>query len=121
MGRGHYCGAQSIWVVGIDERGNLQKCWESVDKPANAFGTAHDWDPKDPFATASNLDNLTKYLNTAIPVPDDDCGECVWLPMCVGGCPNKRLFEGRHCVEFKDNPQDYVLALHARIGEKKEE
>lgn len=120
-GRGHYCGAHNIWSVGIDERGNLQKCWEAVDKPAISFGTAHDWDPKDPIATASNPDNLTMYLNTACPVPDDECRECVWLPMCAGGCPHKRLFSGRECVGFKDDPEAYVLALHARIGEEKEE
>ena len=116
-GRGHYCGAHSLWSVGIDERGNLQKCWEAVDKRELSFGTAHDWNPADPLATASNLDNLTMYLNTACPVPDDECRECVWLPHCVGGCPHKRLFEGRQCVAFRDDPKAYVLALHARIGE----
>ena len=121
VGRGHYCGAHSIWAVGIDERGNLQKCWESVDKPHMAFGTARDWDPANPLATASNPDNLTKYLNTAIPVPDDECRECVWLPTCVGGCPHKRLFDKRKCIAFKNDPDSYVLALCARIGEDKKE
>ena len=118
-GRGHYCGAQSIWGVGIDDKGNLQKCWEAVDKPHTSFGTAHDWDPADPLATASKPDYLTMYLNTANPVPDDECRECVWLPVCAGGCPQKRLFESRSCVPYKDDAQAYVLALHARIGEDK--
>lgn len=117
QGQGFYCGAHSIWSVGIDERGNLQKCWEAVDKPQLAFGTAHDWDPADPLRTATNPDNLTKFLNTACPVPDDECRECVWLPMCVGGCPYKRLFGKRECTPFKDDADRYVLALHARIGE----
>lgn len=117
-GRGHYCGAHTLWSVGIDERGNLQKCWESVDKPQISFGTAHDWDPHDPIATASKPDNLLMYLNTACPVPDDECQECVWLPSCVGGCPHQRLFRGRRCIAFKDDPEGYVLALHARIPRK---
>ena len=121
VGRGHYCGAHNIWTVGIDERGNLQKCWEAVDKPRISFGTAHDWDPADPLRTASSPDNLTMYLNTACPVPDEECRECVWLPTCAGGCPHKRLFDGRQCVAFKDDPKAYVLALHARIGEGKGE
>ena len=121
VGRGHYCGANNIWVVGIDESGNLQKCWEAVDKPHISFGTAHDWDPADPLMTASNADNLTKYLNTACPVPDDECRECVWLPTCVGGCPHRRLFDKRACIAFKDDPERYVLALHARIGKKDDE
>ena len=120
-GRGYYCGANSIWSVGIDERGNLQKCWEAVDKPAIAFGTAHDWDPSNPFETASNPNNLTMYLNLACPIPDDECKECVWLPTCAGGCPHKRLFEGRQRIALKDDPEAYVLALHARIGEQKKQ
>ena len=115
-GRGIYCGAHNFWSVGIDEKGNLQKCWEAVDKPHLSFGNVHDWDPSDPLATASNADNLTKYLNTAVPVPDEECRDCVWLPNCVGGCPYRRLFEERACVKFKDDPESYVLALHARIG-----
>ncbi|MBQ9042511.1 MAG: SPASM domain-containing protein [Eggerthellaceae bacterium] len=118
-GQGHYCGAHTLWSVGVDAEGNLQKCWEAVDKPAISFGTARDWDPADPLATASNPDNLTMYLNTASPVPDEECRECVWLPHCAGGCPHKRLFGGRQCVAFKDEPEKYVLALHARIGEGK--
>ena len=118
-GRGHYCGAHNMWSVGIDEKGNLQKCWEAVDKPHISFGTAHDWDPTDPLGTASNLDNLTMYLNTSNPIADEECRECVWLPTCVGGCPHRRLFGGRRCIAFKDDPESYVLALHARIGEQK--
>jgi len=118
-GRGSYCGAHGIWNVGIDARGNLQKCWEAVDKPHLAFGTAHDWDPANPFETSERADNLTMFLNTACPVPDEECRECVWLPLCVGGCPYKRLFEGRRCIPFKDNPERYMLALLARLNEQK--
>ena len=120
-GRGHYCGANMLWSVGIDEKGNLQKCWEVVSKPEVSFGTARDWDPHDPLATASHPDKLTMYLNTACPIPDEECRECVWLPSCVGGCPHRRLFTGRSCIAFKDDPESYVLALHARIGEKNED
>lgn len=117
--RGAYCGAQDFWVVAVDDKGNLQKCWEAVDKPQLSFGTAHDWDPKNPLTTAANVDNLTMFLNTASPVPDDECRECKWLPLCVGGCPYKRLFSGRACVPYKNDAEAYVLALHARIAEDK--
>ena len=118
-GRGSYCGAHGIWNVGIDALGNLQKCWEAVDKPHLAFGTARDWDPVRPFETSDNADNLTMFLNTACPVPDGECRECVWLPLCVGGCPYKRLFEGRRCIPFKDKPERFALALLARLNEQK--
>ena len=118
-GWGGYCGAHILWSVGIDEKGNLQKCWEAVDKSALSFGTAHDWDPKDPLATASNPNNLTMYLNTAPPVPDEECRACVWLPTCVGGCPHQRLFNKRACLPYKDDAEAFVLALHERVGKKK--
>jgi uncharacterized protein len=118
-GRGHYCGANSIWSIGIDDRGNLQKCWEAIDKTALSFGTAHDWDPTDPIYTASNADMLTCFLNSANPLDDEECRECVWLPSCAGGCPYKRIYSKRQCIAFRDNPEAYVLALHARIGEDK--
>ena len=105
--------------MGIDDKGNLQKCWESVDKPHMSFGNAHDWDPKDPFNTASNPDNLTCYLNTSSPLPDEECRECIWLPMCVGGCPYRRLYDKRACISLKDKPEEYVLALHSKIEKKK--
>ena len=120
VGRGHYCGAHILWSIGIDDHGRLYKCWESVDKPEEAYGTARDWDPMNPIATAATPDRLTRWLNTSSPIPDEECRECVWLPMCVGGCPNKRLSTGRECVAFRNNPEAYVLALHARIAEEKE-
>ena len=120
VGRGHFCGAHTIWSTGVDEMGNLQKCWEVVAKPDMSFGTAHDWDPASPLETAGKPDNLTKYLNTACPVPDDECRECVWLPACSGGCPHQRLFYTRKCVPFRDDPASYVLALRERIGKRKD-
>ena len=120
-GRGHYCGAHTIWSVGIDDKGNLQKCWEAADKTQLSFGTAHDWDPANPFETASSPDNLTMYLNTAGPIPDDECRECVWLPFCVGGCPHKRMFDKRTCIGMKDRPEDFVLALYDRLKKQIEQ
>lgn len=113
-GRAYYCLANSLWSMGIDHLGNLQKCWEAVDKPRYSFGTAHDWDPADPFTTASNADLLTCYINTACPVPDKECQACVWLPHCVGACPHRRLFDGgRICVPYRGDPEAFVLAIHA--------
>ena len=118
-GRAHYCLANSMWGLGIDHLGNLYKCWEVVDKPQYSFGAARDWDPYDPLATASHPDLLTSYLNTACPVPDEECQECLWLPHCIGGCPHRRLYDGgRACVPYKDTPTPYVLAIHKQTIHK---
>lgn len=120
-GRGSHCGAHSIWSVGIDDRGNHQKCREAVDKPAISFGTTRDWDPADPTAASSKAENPTKLLNTAMPLDDDECLPCAWPPMCVGACPYRRLFAGRSCAAFRDEPEPYALALHARLVRQRKE
>ena len=119
-GRGSFCCANTFWSLGIDEKGNLHKCWEAVDKTELSFGTAHDWDPDNPLETASNPDKFTCYLNTTGPVPYEACKECVFLPVCVGGCPFRRLFgKGRMCPPYKDDPETFVRALY-EARQKKE-
>ena len=107
-----HCGAGNLFDVGIDAEGRLQKCWEAVDKPELSFGSAHDWNPTDPLTTATKPDNLTCYLNLSLPLDDDECAACVWLPLCAGGCPYNRIVRGkRKCLPYKNEPEEYVLAL----------
>ena len=39
-GRCTFCGATKLNNISIDDRGNLIKCWENVDKQMLAFGSA---------------------------------------------------------------------------------
>ena len=112
--RSRRCGASSLWSVGVDSCGGLHKCWEMIDKESDRFGVAHDWDPKDPLGTAAKPQNLMNFVNSAGPVTDPECRECVWLPHCAGGCPNDRVNRERRCWAFKDDPESFVLALYAR-------
>ena len=111
-GKGTYCGAHNLLSVGIDDKGNLFKCWESVDKTYLSFGSDKDWNPRNPIATAKNPDNLTMFLNTACPIPE--CKGCIWLPLCTGGCPYKVLTDKRQCLPFKDCPEKYVLSQYKK-------
>ena len=113
--RGTYCGAHHLYGAGIDDQGRLYKCWEDVDKPEHSFGSAHDWDPADPIATADHPDELTKYLNTALPTDDPECRDCVLLPQCAGGCPTRRLYYRKNCLGFRNAPEKIVLALYERM------
>ena len=117
--RGYYCGANMLFSVGIDETGRLFKCWENAADPKFSFAYARDWDPQNPLETAFDPDMLNQYLNTALPLKDEECNGCIWLPMCAGGCPHRRLHDHKACVGLRNEPEKYVLALHARIGEEK--
>ena len=110
-----HCDAQTLWSVCVDEQGRLIKCWEGAARSDLSFGTAHDWDPADPLATADDPDKLTMYLNTANPALDEECRSCVWLPVCAGGCPQKLLFGKRECVPYKDDAQACAIALYEQL------
>jgi len=118
-GRGHFCGANTLFSVGIDETGRLFKCWENASDPALSFANARDWDPARPLETAFNPDALTRYLNTALPLNDEECCECVWLPLCAGGCPHRRLQGHKLCFAMKNEPEKFVQTLYTRLAEKK--
>lgn len=115
--RGHVCGANSLWAVCVNDKGELTKCWETVDAPWALFGHAHDWDPARPIETAKDPAALMAFMNAANPTGDAECDECVWLPQCAGGCPKHRILGERHnmCPPYKDDPEAYVLALHERL------
>ena len=109
--RPYPCGAGNLWEMAVDPQGRLYKCWEVVDKPRFSFGTARDWDPTDPIYTAREPDKLTCYLNQAAPQNHVECAECLWLPLCAGGCPHQRILGNGHmCLPYKDRPGEYALA-----------
>ena len=115
---GMYCAANRLYYVNIDSDGRLYKCMEEVDKPGHSFGSAASWDPADPISTADHPENLIRFLNTALPNGDDVCRDCVWLPVCAGGCPNQRLFYQRQCIPYRDAPEKFALALYKRMQHK---
>jgi surface protein len=71
------------------------------------------------WKTASNPAMPSRFLNTVIPSRDDKCYNCVWLPLCGGGCPQMRLFGKHECPPYRNDPEAFVLAMHARIGHNK--
>ena len=110
-GMAHYCGAQQMSSFVIDNEGRLYKCWEDVDKPERSFGDIKTWNPYNEFYSCNNVENLIKYLNLAGCLEDKECRECIWLPLCKGGCPSKRLFFKKQCLPYKDKPELYLSKL----------
>lgn len=117
VGKDHACVGQNLWMVAVDDKGFLYKCGGKLcGQPTYAYGTAKDWDPEDPFATASNPNLLSKFLGSGVPPHDDKCYECVWLPHCGGGCPQLRLFGKPECPAYRTHPEAFVRALYARTA-----
>ena len=117
-GRAFFCGAQTLNCVTIDNEGNLYKCWEDVGEIKRSFGNLDYWNPSNPFYSCSNLDILIEYLNLIPQNVDEECKECIWLPMCCGGCPSKRFYHNKNCIVFKTNPDKYLSKITENIIKK---
>lgn len=116
VGKDHSCVGQNLWMVAVDDKGFLYKCGGKLcGQQQYAYGTAHDWDPARPLETASNPNMLSRFLNTVVPPHDDKCYGCAWLPLCGGGCPQLRLFGKPECPAYRNDPEAFVLAMHARM------
>jgi uncharacterized protein len=82
--------SHSGFVVGPG--GELYKCWEDVGKPALVIGSVHAEEPiTDPGLRALYALGTDAYA-------DPECLACAVLPICGGGCANKRL-RARHFGE----------------------
>ena len=95
------------FVVGPS--GELYKCWEDVGKPAMVVGDVHESEP----ITEPELRAL--YALGTDPYDDPECLACAALPICGGGCANKRLCakhfgeEGlTYCSPHKDHLTAYL-------------
>lgn len=71
------CTAVRDNMLVVDTNGNLIKCYMDLGVPSEAVGTIE----SGPKAS----DNLLKWLDVQIP-RDDECRECTFLPLCLGGC-----------------------------------
>lgn len=110
-----YCSAPSLFFFGIGSKGELYKCWEDFGFSKRSYGNIDQWDIRNPLHTASNLDMLTKYINSS-GILDNECLNCVWLPICAGGCPSKRFFCNMKCLPYVPYKYDINFFIK-KIGE----
>ena len=117
--RGRRCSAQTPYAVCIDEQGRLYSCSATLAMPEFSFGDAATWDPADPDRTAAAPAQRNWFLEDSLPGNDPECRDCLWLPVCGGGCAFMRHKGRRDCVPWKDDPEGFVLAQYQRMGEKR--
>lgn len=105
------------FVVGPE--GELYKCWEDVGKPDMVIGTINNDDPITNPALRAAYSIGTDAYN------DPDCSLCNVLPICGGGCANKRFRTKERdekglefCSPYKDNLitylEEYINAFRSK-------
>lgn len=109
----NFCCADSLnsFVVGVD--GLLYKCWNDIGIEEYSIGKL-----SDEGISEHNMKRNAEYLLYDA-CQDKICIECKYLPICMGGCPNKRLQNMNHCCDTKYILQDYLKACATSIIEER--
>lgn len=93
--------------VVIGPEGELYKCWNDVGKKDRVYGYLDGRITNEPL--------LFRYLAAADPFDDQQCRDCLLLPVCGGGCPYDRIkrdYEDNKinvCPLIKENLKGYLL------------
>jgi uncharacterized protein len=91
------CIATSHYGYVIGPKGEIYKCWEDVGKEHMIIGSVHDEE------LVGNRKLVTRYSIGTDPFNDSTCMECPVMPVCGGGCINKRMRSqqfGEKGIEF---------------------
>lgn len=107
-----YCMAQYPHAYAIDELGNLYKCSELVGRDEYVIGNVRNYSPLREAGTGISV--VDAFFETLFPENDRECMACKVFPLCLGGCPRKRVQKERECWSMKENLDEYVLAQYRR-------
>ena len=98
--RSYFCAAELENSFVIDDRGNVYKCWNEVGKDNYCFNL----DNPDKI----NYKSLLNYMGDIV-FEDERCKDCVFLPICFGGCKfHKANFNRYACAFNKDSLKAYI-------------
>jgi uncharacterized protein len=109
--------SQTNFVIGPN--GELYSCWENIGHQESIVGQLNE----NGIPVINNEVAFFRYLTDADYLEDETCLKCFFFPLCVGGCPEKRI-RNKHCkAQFdncmvqKDDIED-ILDLHYEIKQK---
>lgn len=105
------CGATTLNSYVVGPEGELYKCWNHIGHPENVVGDIfHQVTPNSLY-----IDYLMESFDK-----DDECRECKYLPICMGGCVDIRVkakrgeFDEKDCSGWRfylaDALKEYYLA-----------
>lgn len=94
--RRQFCGADNAYSFTLAPNGSLYRCWNHVGDERLAIGNI--------LYSTTRVHPLMDWTYYD-PTRDPQCSDCKFLPLCVGGCPEKaRVFSDngtRECESWK--------------------
>lgn len=105
-----HCGAEQMNSYVIDPDGYYYKCWVDIGNSKKSAGHI-----SKPYYYS---ENLRKWLMCSLP---EKCKECIYLPMCQGGCGISRMNNTTpKCVDSFYNFKNFMrLAYKDYISQKR--
>ena len=91
--RCYFCAAELDNSCVIDEKGNVYKCWDEVGHEDYCFNIL--------TPEKINYDSLLRYMGDHT-FNDEKCAQCVFLPLCFGGCKFHRYHLNRYACAFNE-------------------
>jgi radical SAM protein with 4Fe4S-binding SPASM domain len=86
----------------IGPQGELYHCWEDFGNPKLAVGNVK-------TGRSENLEYIQQYYDFD-PTTHPKCSTCTVMPLCMGGCPKRRLLHNEpHCGVYKFNLDQHVI------------
>lgn len=73
-----FCNAETENCFVVDENGQCYKCWDQVGR--QQYSCFNVLEPE-----KRNYKNIVSFIGWD-PLADERCGDCVFLPICFGGC-----------------------------------
>lgn len=112
-----FCGADAINNYVVDPDGNMYKCWEDIGKQDKILFNLLDMSD---VLGVKGVCNSFDYMMYD-PTSDPKCKDCKCLPICMGGCPNKRMLNETSCTEKKYSLEKYLQEYTNYIIQKRTE
>lgn len=107
------CSADITNSFTIDPEGKIYKCWNDIGISNYSVGSI-----KEGIAINNKLFKYMLYDCTL----DKSCTDCKVMPLCMGGCPRKRLDSSNaRCTNYKYTLEDYIKKIISSMKKYKNE
>lgn len=91
--RCYFCAAELDNSCVVDDKGNVYKCWNEVGHEDYCFNIL------EPYAI--NYESLMRYMGDHV-FDDEKCKDCIFLPICFGGCKFHRYHLKKYACAFNE-------------------
>ncbi len=96
-----FCNAETENCYVIDELGECYKCWDQVGR--KEYSCFNILDPKE-----KNFSNIISFMSWD-PMSDEKCRDCIFLPICFGGCKFQRMSKQHMDCGFTEESLKYYI------------